>query len=57
VGDDFVEGFPRRLWVVAADQTAFEVKLGGNRLGAYHGYPVRRSNPHYDAIIEAWGQA
>jgi hypothetical protein len=56
VSDDFDDRFPRRIWVVSDDHAAFEVKLGGSARGAYHGYPVRRSNPHYDAIVEAWGR-
>lgn len=26
-------------------------------VGRYHGYPVRRSNPYFDEIVDAWNGA
>lgn len=45
--------FPRRMWLVA-EHHVFELKLGGSVAGRYHGFPVRRSNPYYDLIVQAW---
>lgn len=45
--------FPRRIWLVHEGRV-FEIKLGGSIAGSYHGYPVRRSNPYFDEIVDAW---
>jgi hypothetical protein len=42
-------GDPKRLWIVS-DERVFEAMLGDS--GAYHGYPVRRSDPTHDAVLE-----
>jgi hypothetical protein len=47
-------GFPKQLWVVAADGQAFEAMYGGSRTGDYHGYPIRRSDPLFDKVVTAW---
>lgn len=51
---DKVEGFPAQMWVVDAEGRVFELIYGGSRLGRYHGYPIRRSNPLFDRIAAAW---
>jgi hypothetical protein len=47
-------GFPKQLWVVRDDGQVFELMYGGSRLGAYHGYPIRRADPLFDEITERW---
>lgn len=49
-------GFPKQLWVVADDGQVFEAIYGGSRTGAYHGYPIRRSDPFFDEVTTAWEQ-
>lgn len=49
-----VEGFPKQLWSVDEDGQAFEAIHGGSKPGCYHGYPIRRSDPFFDQVIEAW---
>lgn len=46
--------FPKELWVVGADGQVFEAMYGGSRAGAYHGYPIRRSDPWFDVVTRAW---
>jgi len=47
-------GFPKQLWVVDDDGRVFELMYGGSKTGAYHGYPVRRSDPFFDEVLDAW---
>ena len=47
-------GFPKQLWVVAGDGQVFEAMYGGSRTGAYHGYPIRRADPFFDEVTDAW---
>ena len=50
-------GFPKQLWVVDDAGQVFEAMYGGSRQGAYHGYPIRRSDSLFDEVVEAWGKA
>lgn len=54
VSDSGTEDFPKELWVVDNDGQVFEAMYGGSRTGAYHGYPIRRSDPWFDVITQAW---
>jgi hypothetical protein len=47
-------GFPKQLWVVAGDGQVFEAMYGGSRTGAYHGYPIRKSDPFCADVVAAW---
>lgn len=47
-------GFPKEFWVVDKDGNVFEAMYGGSRDGCYHGYPIRRSDPLFDAVRKAW---
>jgi hypothetical protein len=49
-------GFPKQLWVLAQDGQVFEAMYGGSRMGLYHGYPIRRSDPLFDQVVTAWEQ-
>lgn len=46
-------GFPKQLWVVSEGRV-FEAMQGGN--GAYHGYPIRRTDPFYDEVLRRWNE-
>lgn len=46
--------YPKQLWVVDAGGQVFESMYGGSRLGCYHGYPIRRSDPLSDEIRKRW---
>ncbi len=48
------ENFPKQLWVVDESGQPFEAMSGGSRPGAYHGYPIRRSDPFFDEVVKAW---
>ena len=50
------EGFPKQLWVVDDDGRVFELMYGGSRTGCYHGYPIRKSDPLFDQIRDAWSE-
>jgi hypothetical protein len=47
-------GFPKQLWVVAENGQVFEAMYGGSRTGLYHGYPIRREDPFFDEVVNAW---
>ncbi len=48
-----VGAFPKQMWVYDGEHV-FEAMYGGSRTGAYHGYPIRRSDPLHDEIVAAW---
>jgi hypothetical protein len=48
------EGFPKQMWVVDEHGQVFEAMYGGSRPGRYHGYPVRRTDPLFQQVAEAW---
>jgi hypothetical protein len=55
VSDNTVaSGMPKHLWVVDGNGRVFEAMYGGSRTGCYHGYPIRRTDPLFDQIIEVW---
>lgn len=49
--------FPKQLWAIDAEGQVFEAMYGGSKLGAYHGYPIRQSDPLFDEITEVWGRS
>jgi len=49
-------GFPKQLWVVDGNGQVFEAMYGGSQTGRYHGYPIRRADPLFDEVVEAWNQ-
>jgi hypothetical protein len=51
-----LEGFPKQMWVVDDHGQVFEAMYGGSRPGRYHGYPVRRTDPLFQQISEAWAE-
>ena len=46
--------FPKHIWVVDEDGRVFEATYGGSRVGVYHGYPIRNSDPLSREIVAAW---
>lgn len=47
-------GFPKQMWVVDEEgDWVYEAMYGGSVEGAYHGYPVRRTDPLYDQVKRA----
>ncbi len=56
VSEQFVGQFPKYMWVIDGEGRAFEAIYGGSRTGRYHGYPIRRSNPFFDEIVDAWNR-
>lgn len=48
------QGFPKQLWAVDEQGQVFEAMYGGSRPGSYHGYPIRRNDPWFDEVIQAW---
>ena len=49
-------GFPKEIWVVDEDENVFEAIQGGSTVNAYHGYPIRRSDPFYKEVRRAWSE-
>lgn len=47
-------GLPKQLWAVDDHGRVFEAMYGGSRLGRYHGYPIRRSDPLFEEISRLW---
>lgn len=46
--------FPKQLWVVDDHGHVFEAMYGGSRTGCYHGYPIRRTDPLFTQVSDAW---
>ena len=53
---DAAPGSPKQMWVIDDRGQVFEVMYGGSRTGVYHGYPIRRADPLFAEVVEAWGQ-
>ena len=49
------DGFPKQLWVVDDQGQVFEAMYGGSRVGRYHGYPIRRTDPLFEEVSAVWG--
>jgi hypothetical protein len=49
-------GYPKQIWIVDDSGRVFEAMHGGNWDGAYHGYPIRRSDPLHDLVTRAWSR-
>lgn len=47
------DGFPKQLWIYDG-VNVFEAMHGGSTSGSYHGYPIRKSDPLFDELLEAW---
>jgi hypothetical protein len=50
------DGYPKQLWVVDDHGQVFEAMYGGSRAGCYHGYPIRRNDPFFEEVSQAWGE-
>ena len=48
--------FPKQLWAVDGNGRVFEGMYGGSKSGYYHGYPIRRNDPLFKEITEAWNR-
>jgi hypothetical protein len=49
-------GMPKHLWAVDDSGQVFEAMYGGATEGRYHGYPIRRNDPLFREVSEAWGR-
>lgn len=49
-------GFPKQLWAVDPSGQVFDAMYGGSRVGRYHGYPIRRADPLFDEVVDAWNR-
>jgi hypothetical protein len=47
-------GMPKQLWVVDDSGQVYEAMFGGS--GSYHGYPIRRSDPFFQVVIDLWNR-
>lgn len=48
------DGLPKQLWAVNESGQVFEAMYGGSQPGCYHGYPIRRSDPLFEKIVNLW---
>ncbi len=46
--------FPKQMWVVDDQGLVFEAMYGGSKAGRYHGYPIRRTDPLFKQVSDAW---
>jgi hypothetical protein len=53
VSEAFTDGFPKQLWAYDG-VNVFEAMLGGSTRGSYHGYPIRKTDPFFEELLEAW---
>jgi hypothetical protein len=54
--EDVIDVFPKYLWALDERGQVFEAIYGGSVRGAYHGYPIRRSDPFFDTISKLWAE-
>ena len=48
--------FPQNIWCVTDDGFPLEAQLENQAQGIYHGYPVPRTDPMRNEILERWNQ-
>jgi len=48
-------GWPRSVWAVTGEGIPVEGMLENSVRGAYHGYPLPKSDPLYEVILREWG--
>ena len=46
--------FPQNVWFVTNQGFPLEAQLENRGQGVYHGYPMPRSDPFRDVVIERW---
>ncbi|MEB3311585.1 MAG: hypothetical protein VKJ02_15270 [Snowella sp.] len=52
---DRVEGdWPKNVWSVMDDGTPLEAQLESLEQGSYHGYPMQKTDPFYEKVINQW---
>ena len=57
VSDAFTgTGYPKHIWTYDGTRV-FEATYGGSVEGAYHGYPIRKSDPLFDDVVDAWNKS
>lgn len=47
-------GWPQNIWAVTADGVALEAQLENRETGAYHGYPMLRTDPFVELVLIEW---
>jgi hypothetical protein len=47
--------FPQNIWAVTTDGCPVEAQLESPEQGMYHGYPMPRTDPFRDKVLERWG--
>lgn len=48
--------FPRNVWAVTSDGTAFEARIENPEIGSYHGYPLPGDDPFRAEVLRAWSR-
>jgi hypothetical protein len=46
--------FPQNIWAVTADGCPVEAQLENSEQGIYHGYPMPRTDPFREKVLERW---
>ena len=54
ISADADQGFPRHVWSVTEDGRVLEARCDDFAAGQYHGYPLDRSDPMADLVIQRW---
>lgn len=47
--------YPKQMWAYDGEYV-FEAMYTSGVAGAYHGYPIRQSDPLFEAVVEAWAR-
>lgn len=47
-------GFPQQIWAVSSSGIPLEAQLENQELGSYHGYPLQKTSPLWDLILQSW---
>ncbi len=52
---DRTEGcWPKNVWSVMDNGTPLEAQLESREQGSYHGYPIPKTDPFYEEVIQQW---
>ena len=54
VSEQWRGGYPQNVWSVTDDGYPLEAQLENAGTGAYHGYPMPKTDPFRDTVLKRW---
>lgn len=50
-------GYPQNVWAVTQNGQPLEAQLENEAQGVYHGYPMPKTDPFQEQVLERWRQS